>query len=376
MDALPYELLHNILFRLTKASLSSLSHTSTFFYGIVIAELFADVEFHIDPFTGNLSHQGAKLLVRLYDRQKIGDIVYRPMRYIQRIWVLSSPKSYFPIDVQNSRTLWALLFQFLKHQDIGLSLSGLHLRIGRCGHHKMVPLTIPEHIRTLDIDACYVDKTVMFPQLRELSLRSVQQADVEWIRAQIQHSTLQRLYLASMSSKECIPISRLTHGLGDSFRMLREMRLERMAIDIWPPPGVTRLQSLSIRCCIDTVGMFGRAETCWRELKALTLVTDRDLPEARVHDLKKLLQATKTLTKLALLLEGRKSNIPLQWILPARLNIRTLIIEARPAIVTPVPTCAYSAEEINSLIQDMPQLRILSVAYSDSNRDSALVSIL
>lgn len=376
MDRLPIELLHMIMSYLDKGTIINVGRSRSTLYPLALDLLYSNIEFRVDPFTGNLSVQSLRLLRSLYNMQKIGNVLYEPIKFTKGILVTLYPRSYFPITLHSARTLWSVFFLLLQNQYLRLNLQALQIRIGRFDDSDRLALSIPTRIQVLDLSACHIPTSTTYPYLKGLTLRHMSGLEAAWVRQQMRRSALQHIHLSGGNGREFLPVSIYFPNAEESATALEKLELEYMNLDSWPPTVKSCLRLLSLRYCSDSIDLYSSHRESLVGLTSFTLVTDQDIPDAHTRGLRRFLQSSTKLKRLTLLLGGRTSNIPLDWILPSQSPLKVLILESRQFLFAPAAIFRYSLCDMRAILEQIPELEMLGIAINIHDLQAVSVVII
>lgn len=361
MDTLPVETLLHIFEILDIPELLSTIRVNYLCYSVGIAQLFANITFFADPYSGDLTAKSAQLFRQLYLERDVKGAELQRIRLVKNVCLAACPQPRFRVTPQASRTLNTVFFQFLQNRSVQSRLRTFQWRIGCAEEIPRNPLPFPRYLRALECVACQVDATLLFPALERLSLRQLKDTDGEWISRQMAHSKLQYLFLSGFSSADRFTMSRCTTQSNKALENLHYLGLEHVRLDIWPLPPVTRLKELVIRYCTNCSKFYRWCKANLSEVEAFTFVSEQDVRVWALGDFTRMLWSCRNLKSLVLLLAGRATNIPLSWVRPFHLTLETLVLEARLFVITPTMSCKYSLADVRYITTRMPNLRILGL---------------
>ncbi|KAF2175510.1 hypothetical protein K469DRAFT_683913 [Zopfia rhizophila CBS 207.26] len=318
MDCLPPELKSSIIDFLDPRSKAILIRLNYYYYQLAYKKLYYTLTFYIDPYTGNLSTRSLKLLYQLYSEHKL----------FQNNHILSNLK----------------LFQW---------------RVGYLNNVEYCPLPIPPCIRSLELSACQIDPKIIFPLLERLVIRRVTDKETSWVHRQVRSSNIKELSISGFSAVQHISILKILRPEEEKLVALESLELEYIHLDSWPLPARICLKELAFRYCSNTGQINQLCGPNVSKLKKFTFVSDVDIEN--VLGFRKMLSACQELKELVLLLGGRTSVLPLQWLRPVFSNLQTLIIETRRDTILPMVIMDYSLEDLELVIHDCPKLEVLGM---------------
>ena len=367
MDSLPYEILASIVARTNRTTKLSLLCTSAWLYPIALEQLFSRLVLAVDPYSGDLTLDSARLLHQLYSRRTVRGKVYEPAKCVRSMRIIFSPAPSFPVSPRNGRTLWAAVGQLVRNRDVASNLLYLQWHTGCLRPAERLPLVLPHSLQTLDASACHLDTSITLQRLTSLKLRHISPSETAWISRQVQQSQLRDLCLSGASDCCGVQLSACIPADVACLRQLRTLELQFVNLDRLALDPATRLTGLVLRCCLGNSLVFDACRPNADRLASLTVVTDRDLDDPTIGSYMELLSACTSLKALRLLLGGRTSTIPIKWTDPVRHRLETLVLEGRQFVVAPTINFTYTPTQVEDLIQSMPKLRVLGLPIALSS---------
>jgi hypothetical protein len=361
MESLPAEIIFLIIRCLDSSTLVNILCTSSSLYSYALETLFCQATFYVDPYTANLTLKSSQLLSQLYSQRRIGDEKYKPVTFIREVVVLPDPKPNFRVKPTAFRTLSTTFLQLLQNKHIQVNLRSLCWRVGYLETLETYPLRLPPCIRVLELLACQIDYAIIFPSLKSLIIRQLSTREASWISRQIESSYLETLYI-SASSRDSVCISECASLATKHLVGLISLGLEHINLDSWPLPREASLKSLTIRSCSGLESTYTYLTPNISTLHKLALVTNSNIEN--LEGFQYMLRCCHNLKDLTLLVGGRTSTVPLEWVQPVWHTLQTLVLETRQFLALPALSIQYTLEDVSSIVRNMPQLEVLGLSIN------------
>lgn len=360
MESLPPEILGRVLEFLGASDTVGFACVRYEYYLLTLAHLYHVLTFYVDPYTADLTPKSVQLLIQVHSDRDIRGNSLQLMGLVREIAVLPCPGPCFRVTPRAFRTLYATFYQLLRARSVRYNLQRFEWRMGCPESLDRYPLPFAAHLRVLDCAACQIDPGVLFPCLKTLAIRRARAIDGIWLTLQIQHCRLECLSISGVNSTETIKSSCFAQMAEPRLEGLKRLELEYVHVDVWPLPPATKLEQLSLRFCSEGDDLYDPYEPNMGYLKRLEVVSVHDVWD--FDSFKQMLWSCAKLEELTLLVGGRTSNIPIRALLPLGSSLQALILEARLFSIAPALNYQYTVDDVNLLLREMPNLRILGVS--------------
>lgn len=355
MENLPVEILLDIFDFLDAPQLAVVNRLNKWFYHFAAPKLYSVLTFQINPYTLDLTYKSTLLLEKLLRTERLCAFVRAlTFEFVHEVW-----------EARLRRTNTQLLIigaLLLKNPQIRSNLRSFRWRLG--GEASGLPINIlldaPTTLTSLVIEASQAPLSVCFPLLRDFECRNIASLDqASWVKLQFVHA--RSLHTACLSVGRDFPNMPVTRLIPDQLQApsLKCLRLEYVDIDQWPGQSLETVEHISFRYCHQVCNGLLLSPRAKRSLSKFELVSYEPHPYlgAFFSDLANY----TSLSHVALLLAQSSCSIPIAWLKPHRLSLRSLTIECRQNRDSYLSTYHYSVQDVVDTMNAFPRLQHLGV---------------